>query len=68
MERIGCQNFPVAVCCDDTKLHPALRPYHDGLDDKWKLAGVHGAIPEFSDYSQLRALLAASQINKAEKV
>lgn len=59
---------PVLLCVDDTKVHQSLRPYHDGADDCWKLAGVHGRVPEFTTYDELSALVACEQGNKAEKV
>lgn len=59
---------PVLLCVDDTKVHRSLRPYHDGADDRWKLAGVHGRVPEFESYDELSKLVKDEQNNKAEKV
>ena len=53
---------------DDTKIHKGLRPYHDGGDNHWKLAGVHAEVPEFKTYDELRDLITSEQVNKAEKV
>lgn len=50
------------------KLHAALLPYHNAGDNMWKLAGVHGQIPEFDDYDELAQLVSQEQNNCAEKV
>ncbi|KII87710.1 hypothetical protein PLICRDRAFT_699250, partial [Plicaturopsis crispa FD-325 SS-3] len=67
-ESLGCRGMPISLSVDDTKLHEALRPYHDGGDDRWRLAGVHGCVPEFKTYDALVEALTAHQTNKAQKV
>ncbi|KAK7686046.1 hypothetical protein QCA50_010858 [Cerrena zonata] len=67
IKAVGWMGKPIGLCVDDTKSHPGLRPYHDGVDNKWKLAGVHGRVPTFETYNELTLLLAQEQNNKAEK-
>ena len=68
LETLEWKGRPVGLCVDDTKLHPSLRPYHDGADNKWKLAGAHGHAPVFDTYEKLSSLLMEEENNKAEKV
>lgn len=61
-------NGPVALACDDTKLFPALRTYHDPVDKKWYLLGTTDGAKEIADIESLEETLAMARIEKATKV
>lgn len=59
---------PVSLACDDTKLTPAFRPYHDTADDKHYLIGSTGEPLLLADPEDFRALLNSGKLVKSAKV
>ena len=65
--RLRRGDAPVALSVDDTKLHSAMSLYHDGGNQKWKIAGIHGHIPEFANYDELKELLDTIEQDRSEE-
>lgn len=59
---------PVSLACDDTKLTPAFRPYHDTADNKHYLIGSTGEPLLLADPEDFRALLNSGKLVKSTKV
>ena len=59
---------PVGLSCDDTKLHPSLRPYWDASKECHFLVGTTGAPIAVRDEGLLHDLVAESKKNTATKV
>lgn len=65
--QVDPKKVPLGLSADDTKLHEGLRPYQDGCGS-WRIAGVHGCVPEFTSYSELNDAISQHFKNKADKV
>ncbi|KZP19765.1 hypothetical protein FIBSPDRAFT_790399, partial [Athelia psychrophila] len=59
---------PVSLACDDTKLTPAFRPYHDTADNKHYLIGSTGEPLLLADPEDFRALLNSGKLVKSTKL
>ena len=69
IERLGYGSGPVALSCDDTKLHAAWRTYFDAEKDVHVLVGGTGPPLAIANIDELKDILAtASEKDKATKV
>lgn len=59
---------PVALSCDDTKAHPALRTRFDHEINAYRLLGVVGDPPLVENPEELEAALQECRNKKATKV
>jgi hypothetical protein len=59
---------PVALSCDDTKLHPTFRTYWDGVQKMTFLVGGTGDPIAVPDPLGLRTLIKSVENDKATKV
>ncbi|EEB89059.1 hypothetical protein MPER_12894 [Moniliophthora perniciosa FA553] len=67
---LGVMNYtgPVALSCDDTKLTPALCPYHDKENDCYYVVGAVGEPMILADPEAFRELLKQGNMEKATKL
>lgn len=59
---------PVALSCDDTKLHPAYRTYWDAERQMHFLVGGTGDPIAIASVEELRSVISDGKIMKASKV
>jgi hypothetical protein len=59
---------PVALSCDDTKLHGSLRLYWDGEKEAHFLVGAVGGPIQILDPDEIKAMMADPAVVKASKV
>ncbi|KAI0629632.1 hypothetical protein C8Q77DRAFT_1065756 [Trametes polyzona] len=69
LNEIGCSDSPVALSCDDTKLHPAWRTYYDPGQKQHFLVGGTGPPRAIANIDELRTILKeAQEKDKATKL
>ncbi|KAI0070186.1 hypothetical protein K474DRAFT_1713553 [Panus rudis PR-1116 ss-1] len=61
-------NGPVCLCVDDTKLHPALRPFYDKDDDAFYILGCAGEPLRVADPDRLDEYIQDANQKKAQKL
>jgi len=59
---------PVALSCDDTKLHPVLRTYWDAAKECHFIVGTTGDPIAVDDENLIRELVASAKKDAATKV
>jgi hypothetical protein len=65
---LGHADLPLALSCDDTKLHPAFRMFYDPVTKQTMLGGGVGDPIPVANADEVRKVLDEAKIQKATKV